>query len=285
MSPTTPIDVRTRLGTVGLVVADLDRSVAFYEQVIGLRLLERTDGRALLGVDGDALVELVEEPGAEPVDRSTGLFHLALLLPTRIDLAQWVQHAIDDRIQIDGASDHVVSEALYLHDPDGHGIELYADRDREIWTGKVQELMTTLALDLPSLLAEVDSADPIPYPGLPLGTTMGHVHLKVADLPATIAWYRDLVGFALMATYGPQAAFLAAGGYHHHIGANTWQSGGGSPPAADEAAMRRFTIVLPDAAALGEAVERVRASGTPIAEEEAGWLVRDPSGIAFSLTA
>lgn len=284
MSPTTPIDVRTRLGTVGLVVADLDRSVAFYEQVIGLRLLERIDGRALLGVDGDALVELVEEPGAEPVDRSTGLFHLALLLPTRIDLAQWVQHAIDDRIQIDGASDHVVSEALYLHDPDGHGIELYADRDREIWTGKVQELMTTLALDLPSLLAEVDSADPIPYPGLPLGTTMGHVHLKVADLPATIAWYRDLVGFALMATYGPQAAFLAAGGYHHHIGANTWLSGGASQSGPGTARLDRITIVLPTAIELERVRAQVRAGGAEPLALDGAWQTLDPSGIAVHLT-
>ncbi|MGI9188241.1 MAG: VOC family protein, partial [Gaiellales bacterium] len=244
MSTVTPIDVRTRLGVVSRVVADLDRSVAFYERAIGLRVLARGEGRAALGVADEALVELIEEPGAAPVDRTTGLFHLALLLPTRVDLAAWVQHAIDDRIPVEGASDHIVSEALYLSDPDGHGIEIYADRPREIWEGKVQELMTTLALDLPSLLAEVDPADPTPYAGMPAGTTMGHVHLKVAEIPNTIAWYRDVLGFELMATYGPQAAFLAANGYHHHIGANTWMSGGQGPSGPGTARLGHVTVIL-----------------------------------------
>lgn len=283
MSTATPIDARTRLGIVGLVVAELDRSISFYEHVIGLRLLERADGRALLGVDGDALVELVEEPGAAPVDRSSGLFHLALLLPTRTDLAEWVQHAIDDRIPIEGASDHVVSEAIYLSDPDGHGIEIYADRGREVWEGKVQELMTTLALDLPSLLAEVDPADPTPYAGMPAGTAMGHVHLKVAEVPATIEWFRDVLGFELMATYGPQAAFLGANGYHHHIGANTWLSSGQAPSGPGTARLGHVTIVLPDTAERERVLDQVRAAGgTPI-DLDGVWQVLDPSGSAVRL--
>lgn len=278
-----PIDVRTRLGVVSLVVADLDRSVPFYEQSIGLRVLERTDGRAVLGVADEALVELVEEPGAGPVERTAGLFHLALLLPSRVDLAAWVQHAIDDGVRVEGASDHVVSEALYLSDPDGHGIEIYADRGREVWEGKVQELMTTLALDLPSLLAEVDPADPTPYAGMPAGTTMGHVHLKVAEVPATIAWFRDVLGFDLMATYGPQAAFLGANGYHHHIGANTWMSGGRGPSGQGTARLGHVTVVLPDAAARERVLEHIRGAGGEPSEVDGTWQVTDPSGNAVRL--
>ena len=283
LSSPAPIDVRTRLGAVSLVVAELERSVSFYERVIGLQMIERADGRAALGVDGDALIELVEEPGAAPVDRSTGLFHLALLLPTRIDLAAWVQHAIDDQIRIEGASDHVVSEAVYLSDPDGHGIEIYADRSREVWAGKVQELMTTLALDLPSLLAEVDPADPTPYAGMPAGTTMGHVHLKVAEVPAAIEWFRDVLGFELMATFGPQAAFLGANGYHHHIGANTWMSSGEGPSGPGTARLGHLTIILPDAPELERLLDQVRAAGGEPLELDGVWHVRDPSGTAVRL--
>jgi catechol 2,3-dioxygenase len=285
MSTVSPIDTHTRLGVVSLVVAELDRAVRFYEQAIGLRLHERHDGRALLGVEGATLVELVEEPGATPVDRSTGLFHLALLLPTRSDLAAWVQHAIDDHIPVEGASDHVVSEAIYLSDPDGHGIELYADRGREIWEGKVQELMTTLALDLPSLLAEVDPAGSTPYAGLPVGTTIGHVHLKVAEMPATIDWFRDVLGFELMATYGPQAAFLGASGYHHHIGANTWLSAGQNPSGPGTARLGYVTVVLPDLAERERVLKQVRAAGGTTVELGDAWQVLDPSGNALRLVA
>jgi catechol 2,3-dioxygenase len=271
----------TRLGAVELGVADLGRSERWWVDAIGLQVQGRGPHELDLGTGGETLIRLVEQPGAHPAPTRTGLFHVALLLPRREDLAAWTARAIRAQVPVDGASDHVVSEALYLADPDGHGLEVYADRPRASWEGHVDR-MATLPLDIEDLLS---AAEPDAEGSPPEGTTIGHVHLRVAAIPEAIAFYRDVLGFELMTAYGPQAAFLAAGGYHHHIGANTWQSGGGSPPAADEAAMRRFTIVLPDAAALGEAVERVRASGTPIAEEEAGWLVRDPSGIAFSLTA
>lgn len=285
ISTASPLDSRTRLGTVNLVVADLPRSVAFYTQAIGLRLQGQADGRALLGSGGPPLIELVEEPGAAPVDHSTGLFHLALLLPDRVELARWVQHAIDDAIRVDGASDHVVSEAIYLSDPDGHGLELYVDRERSIWDGKVQELMTTLALDLPSLLAEVDPADPTPYPGMPAGTVMGHVHLKVAEIPTTIQWYRDVLGFELTAIYGPQAAFLATGGYHHQVGANTWTSGGQSPSGPGTARLGHITIELSDAAERERVLGQVRAAGGETVEIEGAWQVTDPSGTVVRLVA
>ncbi len=268
-----------QLGAVALTVADLERSTAFYEQTIGLRTLAREPGAVELGVDGPALIRLVEEPGAVPSTSDAGLFHLALLLPTRRDLAVWVQHTIDDRIRLDGASDHIVSEALYLTDPDGHGIEIYADRDRLIWEGKVQELMTTLALDVPNLLAELAVPDDT-FNGLPSGTSMGHVHLRVADVPPTVAWYRDVIGLELTATYGAQAAFLAADGYHHHIGANSWQSAGRSVARPGTARLLYATLHVPDE---DHVVERARAAGSTPIETEGTWQLHDPAGIALRI--
>ncbi len=269
----------TRVGAVTLTVGALDRSVAYYRDAIGLAVIGEAPGSAHLGAGGEVLVRLVEEPGAQPDERSAGLFHLALLLPTRADLARWVQHAVDDRVPVGGASDHVVSEALYLTDPDGHGIEIYADRPREVWEGRVAQLMTTVALDLPSLLAEADPAQP--WDGVPTGTTMGHVHLRVTDVPTTIAWYRDVLGFELMATYGPQAAFLAADGYHHHIGANTWHSAGQPIAGPGRARLASATLLLPEAADRDALADRVRAAGGTPERDGDGWRVTDPSGIVL----
>lgn len=268
------------IGPVTLTVADLERSVAYYRDIVGLRVLQRSDGGTDLGVEG-ALLRLREEPDVLPDTESAGLFHLALLVPQRADLAAWVQHAIDDRVPVDGASDHVVSEALYLTDPDGHGIEIYADRPRATWEGLVQESLTTLPLDIPSLLSEADPA--APWEGLPPGTSMGHIHLRVADLPASLAWYRDVLGLELMATYGAQAAFLAAAGYHHHIGINTWRSAGRPLAGPGTARLVEAELVLPDAASRDEVVQRVRiAGGEPVAVT-GGWVVEDPNGIRLRL--
>jgi catechol 2,3-dioxygenase len=220
---------------------------------------------------------LVEERGARPAPGHTGLFHFALLLPDRTDLARWLAHAARDRVELVGLSDHVVSEALYLSDPDGHGIEIYRDRPRAGWEGKVGEQMTTIPLDVEDLLGELDDPGREPFDGLPDGTVMGHVHLKVASIPETIAFYRDVVGFGLSAQLGAQAAFLAAGGYHHHVGANTWQSAGAPPPPAGSAALRHATIVLPDAAERDRVLARIEASGRPVDDAT----VRDPSGNAI----
>ncbi len=191
---------------------------------------------------------LVEVAGARPAYGHTGLYHFALLLPERADLARWLAHAGRDNVPLVGLSDHFVSEAIYLSDPDGHGIEIYWDRPREVWEGQVFERMTTLPLDVGSLMAELPDPESEPFERLPDGTVMGHVHLKVASIPDTVAFYRDVLGFELMAQLGEQAAFLAAGGYHHHIGANTWESAGAPPPPEGSAALRHVTIVLPDAA-------------------------------------
>lgn len=270
-----------RPGPVDLVVADRDRSTAYYRDLIGLRVLAEGADATTLGVDAP-LVRLVAEPGARPAGGEAGLFHFALLVPDRTDLARWTQYAADERVPLEGASDHVVSEALYLRDPDGHGIEIYADRDRAIWDGRVQELMTTLPLDLPDLLALADPADP--YPGLPAGTRMGHIHLQVADVPAAVAWYRDVVGLDLVATYGPQAAFLSAGGYHHHVGANTWRSAGAAAAGPGTARLAQAELGVP-AAELGALVDRLRAAGSEAAERDGAVLVRDPSGIPLALVA
>ena len=226
MHPVTGISAQTTMGDVHLTVGDLERSVDYYRGAIGLDVLAADDGRAALGVGGRELLVLVEEPGAKPAYGHTGLYHFALLLPERADLARWLAHAGRDSVPLVGLSDHFVSEAIYLSDPDGHGIEIYWDRPREVWEGQVFERMTTLPLDVGSLMGELSDPESEPFEQLPDGTVMGHVHLKVASIPDTVAFYRDVLGFDLMAQLGEQAAFLSAGGYHHHIGANTWESAG-----------------------------------------------------------
>lgn len=277
-TPARPVE-RITVGAVSLTVADLASSVDYYRDAVGLRVLEEEGGRAALGVD-TVLVRLIEESGALPDLDSAGLFHLALLVPERADLAAWVQHAIDERVPVDGASDHVVSEAIYLTDPDGHGIEIYADRPRDVWEGRVQESLTTLPLDIPSLLSEADPASP--WEGLPVGTTMGHIHLRVTDLGESLAWYRDVLGLDLMASYGSQAAFLAADGYHHHVGINTWRSGGRSVPGAGAARLIEAMLRLDDVAR-DAVVARARAAGGDPIETADGWLLHDPSGIILRL--
>jgi catechol 2,3-dioxygenase len=269
------LPAETRMGPVELTVADLDRSLDYYGGQIGLQVLGHDDGRASLGGHGGAeLLTLVEEPGARPADGYAGLFHFALLLPERRDLARWLAHAARDRVQLTGLSDHYVSEAIYLRDPDHHGIEIYADRPREAWEGEVMQRMTTMPLNVENLLGELEDPSSEPFEGLPAGTTMGHVHLRVTEIPETIRFYRDVLGFDLMAALGPQAAFLSAGGYHHHIGANTWESAG-APPAPDgTATLRRATILIPDDAAREQVLERVG----DLEDSPEGPVVRDPSG-------
>jgi catechol 2,3-dioxygenase len=205
------------------------------------------------------------------------------LVPRRLDLARWLVHAARDRVRLVGLSDHFVSEALYLSDPDGHGIEIYWDRPREVWQGKVAARMTTLPLDVDDLLAELREPIEETFSGLPQGTRMGHVHLKVAHIPETVAFYRDVLGFALMAQLGSQAAFLSAGGYHHHLGANTWESAGAGAPVQGAIALRYATIVLPDAEERERVLRRLVAAGREPEQSRDGPVVRDPSGIALVL--
>jgi catechol 2,3-dioxygenase len=234
-------------------------------------------------VAGLELVVLVEERGAVPATGHTGLYHFALLVPARVDLARWLAHAVRDRVPLTGVSDHFVSEALYLSDPDGHGIEIYWDRPRAVWEGQVGARMTTLPLDVDDLLGELEAPMSERFAGLPAHTTMGHVHLKVADIPHTLDFYRDVLGFALMAQLGPYAAFLSAGGYHHHIGANTWESAGATPPPPGSAALRHATIVLPDEDARDCVLKRLDRVGQVAQRTATGVMIRDPSGNSLAL--
>ncbi len=273
----------TTVGPVHITVTQLDRSLEYYRAAVGLEVLAEGDGRASLGVGGRELLGLVQEPLARAAVGYSGLYHFALLLPERVDLARWLAHGARDRVPLVGLSDHFVSEALYLSDPDGHGIEIYWDRSRELWEGQVASRMTTLPLDVESLLGELDDPSTEPFHGLPSGTRMGHVHLKVARIADTVAFYRDVLGFALMAQMGSHAAFLSAGGYHHHLGANTWESADHRVPPPGAAGLRHATIVLPDEAERDRVLERVERSGQTRAEGPGDPVVHDPSGIALAL--
>ena len=277
-APAPDISPLTTLGAVHLTVSDLDRSVRYYETAVGLETLERAEGSAALGVATRRLVVLVEAPGARPASGHTGLYHLALLLPQRVDLARWLAHAARDRVPLTGLADHFVSEAIYLSDPDGHGIEIYQDRPRETWEGRVATHMTTLPLDVDALFAELADPASEPFDGLPAGTVMGHVHLKVAAIADAVGFYRDVLGFGLMAQLGRQAAFLSAGGYHHHIGANTWESAGAKPAPPGSAALRHATIVLPSADERERVLTRAAAAGAGAEDTSEGPMVTDPAG-------
>jgi catechol 2,3-dioxygenase len=220
---TAPVSV----ARVGLRARDAERLAEYYRAVVGLAELSRRDGAIVLGSPERPLLVLEPDPSARPDDpRSAGLFHTAFLLPSRADLGRWVKHAIGKQIPIDGASDHLVSEALYLTDPEGNGIEIYADRPRGAWSFKNGGIeMATIRLNIPNLVAEVPAGDP-GWKGAPENSVVGHVHLRVGNPAEAEKWWRSEFGFDTMAHYGSQAVFLSTGGYHHHIGANSWQSAG-----------------------------------------------------------
>lgn len=278
------VPAETRMGAVELSVAELDRSIGYYERAIGLRVHDRGADWVALGAGGEDLLRLAELPGARPARHCCGLYHFALLLPERADLARFLAHTARERVPLVGLSDHYVSEAIYLSDPDEHGIEIYWDRPRAVWEGQVAQRLTTLPLDVESLRAEL--ADPASETSerLPAGTRMGHVHLRVAEIAPTIAFYRDVLGFELMAALGAQAAFLGAGGYHHHIGANVWESAarGQAPPGC--ATLMRASILFPSLDAVKCAGDAAAAAGLKPVSGEAGILIDDPSGNPLLLT-
>jgi catechol 2,3-dioxygenase len=267
----------TNLGPVHLTVADLDRAMEFYGGVLGLRSQGR-NGTAILTADGvTPLVVLRAQPGARPKPpHTTGLYHYALLVPTRPDLARTLLRLTETRYRIEGASDHLVSEALYLPDPDGNGIEIYADRPRDVWPTRQGRLqMATEPMDVQGLLREV-TGNP-PWQGLAPGTRVGHVHLHVADLAPAETFYRDVLGFDLMLHFGHSAAFLSVGGYHHHIGLNTWAGAGAPPPPPDAAGLRFFTLQLEDQDEVNRLTARLAQAGVASQAQNGGLLVHDPS--------
>lgn len=284
--PAARIHPDTAAGTVRLTVADLDRAQAFYRDAVGLPAVDRVANVVSLGPSAAApLVELVGDPDAPPRPRrGTGLFHLALLVPGRTELARSLRRIAQAGWRLTGASDHLVSEALYLTDPEGNGIEIYRDRPREEWASDGGELrMATLPLDLESVMRELppEAGDG----GMPGGTVMGHVHLQVADLVETESFYRGVLGFEVTVRGYPGALFLAAGGYHHHIGANTWNSAGAPAPPPGSRGLSRFTVVVPDQRELDQVAGRIEAAGLQAEAAEDGALVDDPSGNRVLLSA
>ena len=274
----------TRLGYVHLTVSDLNRSVIFYRQALGFKEHRLEGDTAYLGAGGADLLVLTEHPGARFVSGTTGLFHLAILVPSRLALAQTLKRLADMQTRVDGFADHLVSEAIYLSDPDGNGIEIYRDRPRPEWeyypNGHLK--MATDPLDIHGILAEVEH-HPEPWPGLPVDTILGHMHLRVADIARAESFYQDILGFDLMTRYGPAASFLSAGGYHHHIGINTWASAGASPPPPGSVGLRWFAIYLSDQADLSRVTDRVRQAGLPFEEQDEGLFLHDPSHNAMVL--
>jgi catechol 2,3-dioxygenase len=272
-----------RLGPVHLTVTDLDRSTSFYERAIGLRA-QRSEGReAGLGAGGEELLVLVEDPGARPPGRHAGLYHFALLHPSRLELARAAQRLLVTGTPISGASDHGISEAIYLPDPDGNGIELAADRPREQW-GDLSDPTVSgpRPLDLHGLLALVEGAESEPHADPDL--RVGHLHVHVGDVEGALAFWRDLIGFDVMTRF-PSAAFVSAGGYHHHLGLNTWR-GEGVPPAPEGiVGLRHWTIVLDDEAEVDAVRDRLAGAGVDYHVDEGRLAARDPWNIAVVLTA
>lgn len=267
----------TVLGSVHLRISDLRRSVQFYTQVIGLAVLEENEQRASLTADGKRPLLILEQiSDALPKARTTGLYHFALLLPDRQSLANWLQHFIRQKYPLEGASDHLFSEALYLSDPDQNGIEVYADRPRASWEREAngQLAAATLPLDLHQLLAEADQE---PYTGVPSETTMGHIHLHVADLKQAEEFYCSILGFEIMIRMQNHALFISAGGYHHHIGLNTWIGAGAPPNPENAVGLNVFTITLPHSEELARIAERLTEANIPFEWQEHGILVQDPS--------
>ncbi|MFB6167659.1 MAG: VOC family protein [Haloferacaceae archaeon] len=268
----------TRVGRTALRVADLDEQAAFYGDVVGLDVLERGDDRATLGAGGTPLLRLTDAPDAPPRDSAaTGLFHAAFRVPTRAALgdALW---RVRERWRLDGASDHRVSEALYLDDPEGNGVEIYRDYPRESWPEREDGTvgMTTEPLDLDRIASAADGAD-----GAPPETDVGHVHLEVASLERAESFYGDALGFATRATT-TGACFLAAGGYHHHVGANTWE---GRTARAEGRGLAWFEVVVPDGAALDAVRRRLADAGVSVEETADGIAATDPDGVEVRLRA
>jgi catechol 2,3-dioxygenase len=281
----------TAIGSVHLTVPSLERSRSFYERLIGLEPRELDDGSISFGAAGrPPLLHLVGDPSVPPRDpRQTGLFHFAVLVPTRRDLAVALVRVAQGGWRLDGASNHLVSEALYLTDPSGNGIEIYRDRERSEWPYDAagQLAMGTLGLDIDDLLAELEHApiDDETDALMPAGTRIGHMHLQVAELEETERFYSGVLGFDVTVRGYPGALFVSAGGYHHHIGLNTWNSRGGSTPPDGGLGLRAYEIKLGDADALARVLAQVDAAGVAMETMADGsTLVRDPSGNGVLLT-
>lgn len=277
-----PLPATLRLGPVHLTVGDVDRSVAWYQRALGLRVHSDQAGVAELGDGLETVIVLHEESEAYPAGRTAGLYHYALLYPSREELARATVRLAATRTPIQGASDHGTHEALYLADPDGNGIELAADRRREHWPKGLGYDRGPAPLDFDALLATVEGEDPTARTGE--GLRMGHVHLHVGDIDRGLAFYRDVLGFDMVANLG-SAAFLSAAGYHHHLAINVWNGRGVGPAPAGTAGLRHWTVQLPTEADTADVRARAEAAGIAREPVDGGFLVRDPWQTAVAFVA
>lgn len=270
-----------RIGRVHLRVRDLDKVSDFYQRVIGLAVIDRSARTITLGAGTAPLLELLADPAATPRNpRNAGLFHTAFLLPTRVDLARWLAHAIKQGVKLQGASDHIVSEALYLADPEGNGIEIYADRPMSRWRDANGQIhMATEPLDIPDLLAAGTSGQT----GFPEGGIIGHVHLQVGDTGAADGFYSDILGLDIASRY-PGASFFGSGGYHHHLAGNIWNSRHAGLRPARAAGLGAVEIVARNPSTRAAILDRAEAAGIPVAKEGEETVLRDPWGTAIALT-
>ena len=282
--PTAASRTPVHIGAVGMIVRDLDRLTAYYRDLLGLTVQERTSGSAILGVDGLPLLELVHRPDALPDDpREAGLYHTAFLMPTRADLARWILRASKSRVPITGASDHDVSEAIYLDDPEGNGIEVYSDRPSEKWRRDGQIIFQkTDPLDIDDIIREVDPATAT-YAGAPGGLRVGHIHLRVGDTAKAEAFYCGALGLDVTRRR-TGATFMSSGGYHHHVGANVWHSNGAGTRSGNRAGLDWFSMEIIDQPTLDGLKTRLGAAGIAIDEISGGFAVSDPWGTRIRFT-
>lgn len=270
-----------RIGAVRLKVRDLNRVASFYTSVLGLTPRETKSGRITLGNDDSALLELVGDPTLAPNDRGqAGLFHTAFLMPSRADLARWLAHAVAMRVPLQGASDHIVSEAIYLADPEANGIEVYADRPVSRWRGPSGEIrMSTDPLDAQALL---EAAEGTEWSHFPQAGTIGHIHLQVGDTAEADRFYRDVLGLDIAARY-PGASFYGSGGYHHQLAGNVWNSRRAGKRPEGMGGLDAVEIIIRDAAELAAIAARAGSAGTEIRKDNGSMTLHDPWGTAITL--
>ena len=276
-TPTFASRTPLHIGAVRLKTRNLEALAAFYGEALGLSVMRREERGATLGAGGVPLVELELQPAARPDDpREAGLYHTALLMPTRADLARWLHHVARRKVALTGVSDHAVSEAFYLDDPDGNGVEVYCDRPAESWEWTGDDLrITTDPLDIDSILREVPAT--AGYPGAPDGLRIGHVHLRVGEVGRAEAFYRDGLGLDVTRRrHG--ASFMSSGRYHHHIAANVWHSAGAAVRDPDRAGLSLLVLEAADANTLAEIRARLARGGIPFRESSAGIETSDPWG-------
>ncbi|MFD1358899.1 VOC family protein [Fictibacillus halophilus] len=274
-----PIHKDTHIGNVTLKVKDLEKLIRFYTETIGLKILTRSDSAAQLTADGiKPLLTLEGNPKLEqrPV-RSAGLYHLALLVPTRVDLANVLQHFIKTDTRLAGASDHKFSEAIYLQDPENNGIEVYRDVDRNDWVRDEKGNLPAVSepLDVHDLL---DEADNKMWNGLPEKTVMGHVHLNVTNIPEAEEFYVNVLGFEEQTRMANHALFISAGGYHHHIALNIWNGPNSIPSPIDAAGLQHYEIVVPNAEVLQTLKQSLQQHNIAFTAESNHIYVKDPAG-------